>query len=244
MGGSCFKIRDLVGAGHVEKRFTNDEECFSRKALLDAQIDLMHVLIDQLNKHNITYWLHGGSLLGSVRNGRIIPYDKDGDIGVLRESLQQICKTKFTLPDKRYVFEVYGCVNKPSGTRDKPLPGRLVDTNIGIYVDIFEHTTDIVYVSDDNKPSQKNKGKENEKKLSCMPSVCFGGCKNCQRVFPFVRYFSVPIDWVFPLSKCTLEGKETFCPNQSEEVLRYFYGNAYMKPDKPSLLRWYELNDN
>lgn len=43
---------------------------------------LLKVVIAVLNKHNITWWADGGTLLGAVRNGSQIPWDDDVDIGV------------------------------------------------------------------------------------------------------------------------------------------------------------------
>lgn len=40
-----------------------------------------------LESYNIRYWLEGGSLLGAIRNGDIIPWDYDVDIGVYQEDL-------------------------------------------------------------------------------------------------------------------------------------------------------------
>ena len=46
---------------------------------------------DQIaRKHNITYWLKSGTLIGAVRRGGIIPWDGDGDIGMLEEDYHRL----------------------------------------------------------------------------------------------------------------------------------------------------------
>ena len=50
----------------------------------DVQLVLLEMLkdIDALcKKHNIRYWLTGGSALGAVRHKGFIPWDDDADIG-------------------------------------------------------------------------------------------------------------------------------------------------------------------
>lgn len=42
-----------------------------------------------LESHSVRYWLEGGSLLGAARNGQIIPWDYDIDVGVYREDIQK-----------------------------------------------------------------------------------------------------------------------------------------------------------
>ena len=56
----------------------------------DVQLVLLEMLkdIDALcKKHNIRYWLTGGSALGAVRHKGFIPWDDDADIGMLRRGL-------------------------------------------------------------------------------------------------------------------------------------------------------------
>lgn len=40
-------------------------------------------LIDILDSNNINYFMISGSLLGLLRNNKIIPYDNDIDIGIM-----------------------------------------------------------------------------------------------------------------------------------------------------------------
>jgi hypothetical protein len=51
--------------------------CTSHLAELTA---FAHELLD---RHRIVHWLDYGSLLGAVRDGHLIPWDKDADIGIL-----------------------------------------------------------------------------------------------------------------------------------------------------------------
>ena len=42
-----------------------------------------------LEQENVRYWLEGGSLLGAARNGDIIPWDYDIDIGIYKDDIQK-----------------------------------------------------------------------------------------------------------------------------------------------------------
>ena len=54
--------------------------------LENLRITSRHVF-SVLEKHQVRYWLEGGSLLGAVRNGDIIPWDYDVDIGIYHEDI-------------------------------------------------------------------------------------------------------------------------------------------------------------
>ncbi len=73
------------------------------KVLLEMMKDLDAVL----RKHNIPYWLAGGSALGAVRHQGFIPWDDDMDITMLRSDYERFLKEAVPdLPD-RYVFQCY-----------------------------------------------------------------------------------------------------------------------------------------
>ena len=68
----------------------------------DVQLVLLEMLkdIDALcKKHNIRYWLTGGSALGAVRHKGFIPWDDDADIGMLREDYEKFQRVVHELGD-------------------------------------------------------------------------------------------------------------------------------------------------
>lgn len=60
--------------------------------LKDLEIYILKEIDRVCRKHNIQYFLAGGSLLGAVRNGRSIEWDDDLDIGMLREDYDKFRK--------------------------------------------------------------------------------------------------------------------------------------------------------
>ena len=50
-------------------------------------------------KHNIPYWLTGGSALGAVRHKGFIPWDDDADIGMMREDFERFLLVAHELGD-------------------------------------------------------------------------------------------------------------------------------------------------
>lgn len=70
-------------------------EAYVKKNLRACQLKQLGILeeIDRIcRKHNIPYWLDGGSLLGAVRHGGFIPWDDDIDLAMRLEDLERFIR--------------------------------------------------------------------------------------------------------------------------------------------------------
>ncbi|WP_461826869.1 LicD family protein [Dysgonomonas sp.] len=67
-------------------------------------LDILIVVTDICDRHNLPYWISGGTLLGAVRHGGFIPWDDDIDIELLRPDYQRLLKIlPQELPDNLYL---------------------------------------------------------------------------------------------------------------------------------------------
>ena len=71
--------------------------------------------LDLFDRMGITYWLDDGSLLGIIRDGTLIPWDHDVDIGIPGESVERILALKYNFLPK-YLL-------KPRHANNPWLPG-------------------------------------------------------------------------------------------------------------------------
>lgn len=123
----------------------NGENTILRK----AQLRMLEILIEVdkiCKKHNISYWLDGGTLLGAVRHGGFIPWDDDLDIAILRKDYEKLRKILPKELPEQFVFEDWknnkNFSMKHAKVRDKNSyfedpSWKEKDCLQGIYIDIF-----------------------------------------------------------------------------------------------------------
>jgi len=117
-----------------------------RKKIWAIVLDLLIKFDAVCRKHNLKYFLIGGSLLGVIRHQGFIPWDDDIDVGMLREDYERfsaIVEKEFNQPyfwqtpetDQEYLFSFNKLRNSNTTAISKPF--RYAEFNQGIFLDVF-----------------------------------------------------------------------------------------------------------
>ncbi|MFC1523423.1 LicD family protein [Thermodesulfobacteriota bacterium] len=72
------------------------DQTLTGKYLIDAK-NLLKKVCRILDKNNIPYVLEGGTLLGIVRENRLLPWDNDLDITITEDQMSNVLKIKWEL---------------------------------------------------------------------------------------------------------------------------------------------------
>lgn len=119
-----------------------------RKCVWAKELELFEKFIEICDKHNLTYHLAGGSLIGAVRHGGFIPWDDDIDITMMRADYNKFIEAAKNELEEPFFLQTIG-IDK--GFYRNQIKLRLLNTtalplhewkdnlNIhqGIFIDVF-----------------------------------------------------------------------------------------------------------
>ena len=76
-----------------------------------------------LKKSNVTYWIEGGTLLGAIRDNKLIPWDHDLDLGMKFFNQNQMIKLIKELKKEQKIKEKIQVIPKHRTViKEAPLP--------------------------------------------------------------------------------------------------------------------------
>jgi len=74
----------------VPRIVNNYEEFVIKDSHKHELNELLDFVIKKLEENNVQYWIIGGTLLGAIRHGDIIPWDGDADIGIMDKDYKKV----------------------------------------------------------------------------------------------------------------------------------------------------------
>ena len=245
-------FRKIIGWDEIEERnnaihfylnnyfdickFPKAEGLLRKVQLADAE--LLRIVTDILSKHNLSYWLDYGTLLGAVRHKGFIPWDDDLDIAMPREDYNIALEV---LPKE--LSKIYSDLEIEFG-KDS---GRawICIYNAGLIMDIvpYDNVSIDSFSSNEELQSKISKCRYNYRN---HPSDSQEVLKQRREkmIGKYVKnnaiWFQCP-EWggndrlysyyvIFPLTKIHFENYEFYAPNDYCEYLTIWYGDYMAFP--------------
>jgi len=171
------------------------QEVTDIREIQQMELGIMEYIHEICQKIGVKYFLAYGSLIGAVRHKGFIPWDDDMDICMLREDYEKLQDYLIANPDKRYevmsyknnLNYVYPFMKVQDNHTYLLEEDVRIDSNMGIYVDIFP----VDGYEDDSVFKDKMTRLIKKRQLSCYT---FKGITNTKSLLnSLIRYISVII---------------------------------------------------
>ena len=171
------------------------QEVTDIREIQQMELGIMEYIHEVCQKIGVKYFLAYGSLIGAVRHKGFIPWDDDMDICMLREDYEKLQDYLIANPDERYevmsyknnLNYVYPFIKVQDNQTYLLEEDVRIDSNMGIYVDIFP----VDGYEDDSVFKDKMTRLIKKRQLSCYT---FKGITNTKSLLnSLIRYISVII---------------------------------------------------
>ncbi|CAM1664761.1 LicD family protein [Streptococcus mitis] len=171
------------------------QEVTDIREIQQMELGIMEYIHEVCQKIGVKYFLAYGSLIGAVRHKGFIPWDDDMDICMLREDYEKLQDYLIAYPDDRYevmsyknnLNYVYPFMKVQDNHTYLLEEDVRIDSNMGIYVDIFP----VDGYEDDSVFKDKMTRLIKKRQLSCYT---FKGITNTKSILnSLIRYISVII---------------------------------------------------
>ena len=63
---------------------------------LEIALKMLHKITEIMEKHSLPYWLEGGTLLGIIRENRLLPWDNDMDISTFKKDYKKLLRVSIS----------------------------------------------------------------------------------------------------------------------------------------------------
>lgn len=189
-----------------------------------AQLRMLEILkeIDKIcKKHNIVYWLDGGTMLGCARHKGFIPWDDDLDIAVFEEDYEQLLRVlqqelspqyrvEWPGNNKNFAFNFAKVVDSNSYVEQGEDTWTPRAGITGLWVDIFP-------MIHGNRPIRK------------MVEPLYGRCFRQSRNLEGIKYKKILAYLMYPLAFIVLGFAKVACVFVSKDKCVNSYGTGRVK---------------
>ncbi len=222
-------------------------------------IELLDFVVNVCEKHDFTYWLDYGNLLGAIRHKGFIPWDDDVDIGMLRRDfnvfLEVINKEieRVGLNDimnvtinKRYNLkkdnreDIIPFIQISYQTDPKHL---LAGLDVFVYDYVNEVTDDIAnkfYTEKVQYHKNVVGGQDRDDAIQSYinelninfdeTEYIIPGIENARSKWGRYKFNYYKTEDIFPLQKLQFDDREYYCPSNPDLYLKNIYGDYHNVP--------------